>query len=471
MRQPGTRESRSQQKGTILLTTLALLSFLLIFTAVGTGLVQQQSQRGAAYDQALTAEYVSRAGLQLSLEQLFLDDNWASASMPEIVILDVTPDSRMQAKLTVYNNFGGSSTISAGGKDLQPGFVHIESTAIIDGQEARGNFGTASSFLARPDVVMSHALYDNDHGVGHRFGDAWIDGYDSDIEEVRDVYRWETGQPDQPSTVPPYDGRGGASIRSNGEIGSPLTIYGDIHLPTSSDYRPQGTGLVLGNIVRNDDPQIPLVFKTPPHLAQAPITPLNLSFPLTPGSYGDVVIPNGTRVVMERGEYSFGNLTIGEGCEFILQDDPTPPYEPVIWYVAAELIAERDCLFNMEPEMPSARQAQAAEFQLYGTDGPGRANTYVELKDGSRFRGVMAGYALKIEHQNGTFTGAGPLTLPGSAPSGRQGVDFFGGLYGQSLGHKPGIRYHYDIALGRKVLEGKAHWVLLDLGNLKRALH
>lgn len=463
---PKIRTSKPR-RGTILLSVMSFVLILVIFTALGTHKFQSDSRTGLAYEMKSKGKYVSQSGLQLALEQLHLDPDWPSPQTSQTLTLDVSPDGRLQAKLLVFNNSSGTTVeTTPEGVAVGPGQVYIDSTAIVEGREILGSFGQASSLLVQPPVEFKHAVFDNDHGVAQQAGDAWADAYDSDLgENPTAIYNWSVGQPDQPSTTPPYDGRGGSSIRSGGTLSSNLITYGDLYLPTGGILK--NSNQVGGSVIRLDDPHIPLVFKVPIHLESDMTSPFTPGVPLPPGNYGDVNVPDHSVMILQRGDFRFDVLTLGEGSRVVLEEDTDVPPAPTRIYLTQESDWDRDCLINMEPEFPGAVEPQAAELQIFGTDGPGASKTIIRVMNGVRVRAAMAGYGLDIIIAKDEPSGLSPLSTGTISPAGRHGIDFFGAIYAASLGHEPGVRYHYDKALAKLSMPGLTQWVLSNQGNLR----
>lgn len=450
----------TRSSGSILITVLGLIAFLGLFTLAGTVFLRDQTQGAAQHEKSLRANYVAKGGLQLALEQLHLDELWGEGGTPKILLLDVSDDARLQARVQVWNNFNGTSDMSGPNSVVvRPGDVYLQSTGLIDGEEIRSKFGTADSTVVRPDAVMNYAIYDNDHGMSQQLGDAWIDAYDAVSEGLPPFYNWQSGQPTQPSTTPPYDGRGGSKVRCNGTTTLEQPVYGDVYKPSASEAV---VPTIYGNIIDDDSPHTPMIFKIPPRLEFQLEQPMVYNIPLPPGTYGTVTTPSNSTLILDRGEYCFTELSLGEGSRVYLTEELSPPYTPAVVYVKQVFSVGVDCLVNMEP-LAGGRDPQAEELQIYGTDGPGAPHTSMVFNNGSRFRGIAGGY--KTIFRWGAPSGDSPATSGTTSPQGRDGVDIFGALYGKALNHEPGVRYHYDKALEGKKLEGYTQWFLVNSGN------
>ena len=115
----------------------------------------------------------------------------------------------------------------------------------------------------------------------------------------------------------------------------------------------------------------------------------------------------------------------------------------------------------------SGQEPQARQLQIFGTDRVEQVSynnlgnvvgTIFDFRNGSRVRACLGSY--KAWFRYGLPSGLSPQTPNNAEPSGRLGVDLFGGIYGVQIADVPGVRYHYDKALEGQVLEGTTKWAL-----------
>ena len=436
---------------------------MLIFVSTGTAFLREQTSATSGSELRVRARYAAESGMQMALRELFNDDDWASGVQPHIQFVDISEDGSVQAKIEVWSNSSGGTTLTTGdGVQVAPGKAYLVSTGVIAGREFGGALGAAKSIVARPRPELNYALEDRGFLNRQALGDAWIDGYDSKIETPTDpvVYNWSTGQPSLPPSVPPYGGRGGAKVKSASFVRMKSPCFGDIYLPEGEVCdAPQH----FGSIVRDDSLIEDIIFEMPKALEDSSMQPAFLPN-LSPGRYGVVNVPDGMVVTLGRGDYAFRELNLGRGTRLELTANPSDSNLPAVLYIEDKFEVGPDSLVNMTF---SGQEPQARQLQIFGTDRVEQVSynnlgnvvgTIFDFRNGSRVRACLGSY--KAWFRYGLPSGLSPQTPNNAEPSGRLGVDLFGGIYGVQIADVPGVRYHYDKALEGQVLEGTTKWAL-----------